>query len=89
MIEAVDSLWNQTNEELAMQCQWCKCYGHRKEWCTYLRRYMLCRGREHINEDCCQPHAHCSAEVECNVPLSHQHHDRITCPSTICLNEEL
>ena len=68
MIEAVDSPWNWTDEELATQCEWCKRQGHREEWCAYLRKCMLCSGRGHLDEDCRRPHAFCSLEVECNVP---------------------
>ena len=89
MIEAVDSPWNWTDEELATQCEWCKKYGHREEWCAYLRKCMLCGGKGHLDEDCRRPHAFCSPEVECNVPLLHEHRSTMPCPSTIRLDEEL
>ena len=89
MVEAVNSPWNWTDEELATQCEWCKRYGHREEWCTYLRKCMLCGGQGHLDEDCRRPHAFCSPEVECNVPLLHVHRTVMPCSSTIRLDEEL
>ena len=89
MIEAVDSPWNWTDEELATQCEWCKWQGHREEWCAYLRKCMLCGGRGHLDEDCRCPHAFCSPEVECNIPLLHVHRTAMPCSSLIQLNEEL
>ena len=89
MVEAVDSPWNWTDEELATQCKWCKRQGHREEWCAYLRKCMLCGGRGHLDEDCRRPHAFCSLEVECNVPLLHVHRTAMPCSSLIRLDEEL
>ena len=89
MVAAVDSPWNWTYEGLNMQCAWCKREGHSEEWCAYLCKCMLCGGKGHIDEDCCKPHAFCSPEVECNVPLLHIHHAKTPCPSDIRLDEEL
>ena len=89
MVEAVNSPWNWTDKELAMQCKWCKQQGHREEWCAYLCKCMLCGRRGHLNEDCHRPHAFCSPEVECNVPLLHMHHTTMPCSSLIRLDKEL
>lgn len=89
IIKAVDSPWNWTDKELAMQCEWCKRQGHCEEWCAYLHKCMLCSRRGHLNKDCRCPHTFCSPEVECNIPLLHVHHTAMPCPSTIRLNKEL
>ena len=89
MIEAVNSPWNWTDKELATQCKWCKQQGHHEEWCTYLHKCMLCGGRGHLDKDCRCPHAFCSPEVDCNIPLLHMHRTAMPCSSLIRLDKEL